>query len=77
MRHLLLTATFLTATPAFAGGPVVIEERYNTEIEASPKANWVAPVVIGLVLVCAIACGNDKDAPAPAAPPPPPCNGGC
>ncbi len=55
----------LSATTAFAGGPVVVEEEPVVEA-ASPRSGWIVPVVVGLIVICAIACGNDDDtAPAP------------
>ncbi|WP_128514972.1 hypothetical protein [Tabrizicola thermarum] len=51
-------------TASFAGGPVVIEEEGQPEVVAeSPRSGWIVPVVVGLVLVCAIACGNDDETP--------------
>ena len=58
----------LTSTTAFAGGPVVIEEEGQPEVIAdSPRSGWIVPVVVGLIVICAIACGND-DEPAPTRP---------
>lgn len=54
---LALTLAF-TSTTAFAGGPVLVEEEPVVEA-ASPRSGWIVPVVVGLVLICAIACGND------------------
>lgn len=74
---LVLGVGLVTGTlPTFAGGPVVIEDRYDTEVEAAPKVGGAVAVVVGLVLICALACGGGDDAPA--APPKPVCNGeGC
>jgi hypothetical protein len=41
----------------------------------SSEGNWIVPVVIGALILCAIACGNDGD-PAPVDPGPV-CKGGC
>lgn len=50
------------ATASFAGGPMVIEEEGQPEVVAeSPRSGWIVPVVVGLVLICAIACGNDEE----------------
>lgn len=55
----LLAATLaLGASTAFAGGPVVVEEDVAVEA-ASPRSGWIVPVVVGLIVVCAIACGGD------------------
>lgn len=59
----LLCATLaFTSTAAMAGGPVVIEEEGQPEVVAeSPRSGWIVPVVVGLVVLCAVACGNDDD----------------
>ncbi|MFO1201132.1 MAG: hypothetical protein U1E58_14980 [Tabrizicola sp.] len=50
----------MSSSAAFAGGPVVVEEEPVVEA-AKPRSGWIVPVVVGLILVCAIACGNDDD----------------
>ena len=59
-----ILALAMSASTAFAGGPVVVEEEPVVEA-AEPRSGWIVPVVIGLVLVCALACGSDDDEPAP------------
>ncbi|MFO1201183.1 MAG: hypothetical protein U1E58_00950 [Tabrizicola sp.] len=56
-----MLAVAMSASAAFAGGPVVVEEEPVVEA-AKPRSGWIVPVVVGLILVCAIACGNDDDA---------------
>ena len=57
-----LLALTLTSTAALAGGPVVVEEEGQPEVVAdSPRSGWIVPVVVGLVVLCAIACGNDDE----------------
>jgi len=64
-----LASSILALTLAFgsavsAGGPVVVEEEGQPEVVAeSPRSGWIVPVIIGLVVVCAIACGDDDDTP--------------
>ena len=54
----------LSSTAAFAGGPVVIEEEGQPEVVAdSPRSGWIVPVVVGLIVICAIACGSDEEEP--------------
>jgi hypothetical protein len=58
----------LSSTAAFAGGPVVVVEEGQPEVVAdSPRSGWIVPVVVGLIVICAIACGGDDEDPAPAA----------
>ncbi|RYI00736.1 MAG: hypothetical protein EON48_17510 [Acetobacteraceae bacterium] len=62
LSSVLSASMVLGSTAAFAGGPVVIEEEGQPEVVAeSPRSGWIVPVVVGLILVCAIACGNDDD----------------
>lgn len=50
------------ATASFAGGPMVVEEEGQPEVVAeSPRSGWVVPVVVGLITICAIVCGNDDE----------------
>ena len=59
---LALTTAF-TASTAFAGGPVVVEEEGQPEVVAeSPRSGWIVPVVVGAIVLCAIVCGNDDAA---------------
>jgi hypothetical protein len=68
-----LLALAMTASSALAGGPVVVEEEGQPEVVAeSPRSGWIVPVVVGLVLICAIACGSDDEETTPTPPPPPP-----
>lgn len=53
----MLAATMISSA-AFAGGPIVVEEEPVVEA-SSPRSGWIVPVVVGLVLICAVACGND------------------
>ena len=55
----MLAATMISSA-AFAGGPVVVEEEPIVEA-AEPRSGWIVPVVVGLILICAVACGNDDD----------------
>jgi hypothetical protein len=64
MKHLAgsigLVALALSSTTAFAGGPVIVEEEPVVEA-ASPRSGWIVPVLVGVIILCAIACGNDED----------------
>ena len=62
LSSVLALATTMGATASFAGGPVVIEEEGQPEVVAeTPRSGWIVPVVVGLVLICALACGSDDD----------------
>lgn len=59
---ILATSLALTSTAALAGGPVLVEEEGQPEVVAEkPRSGWIVPVVVGLVLICAVACGNDDE----------------
>jgi hypothetical protein len=44
----------MTATAASAGGPVVVAEEPVVEA-ASPRSGWIVPVVVGLIIIAAVA----------------------
>ncbi|WP_431300917.1 hypothetical protein [Tabrizicola sp. BL-A-41-H6] len=76
MKSLLASALALSiafAPAAFAGGPVVIEEEGQPEVIAEKPASSIGilPILLGVVVLCAIACGNGNgnDDPAPTEPP--------
>jgi hypothetical protein len=56
----LLALTLAFTSTAYAGGPVMVEEEPKVEA-AAPRSGWIVPVVVGLILVCAIACGGNDD----------------
>ena len=56
---ILALSLALSASTAFAGGPVVITEEPPVVAE-TPRSGWILPVIIGLIVVCAIACGDDE-----------------
>ncbi|MGL4236166.1 hypothetical protein [Tabrizicola sp.] len=53
-------ALAMATSTAFAGGPVIVEEEPMVEA-AKPRSGWIVPVVIGVILICAIACGDDDE----------------
>ena len=62
ISSLLALAMGFGSTAAYAGGPVVIEEEGQPEVVAdSPRSGWIVPVVVGLIVICAIACGKDDE----------------
>ena len=70
MKSLLASALALSiafAPAAFAGGPVVIEEEGQPVVIAEKPASSIGilPILLGVVVLCAIACGGGSDDPAP------------
>lgn len=60
MKHLLLTAALLAPLPAIAGGPVIVEEPALPEVRPQGDGgSWIVPVIVGAIVLCAIACGSD------------------
>ena len=75
MKALLIALT-LAATPLHAGGPVIVAEDPPIA-DVRPQGdggNWIVPVIVGAIVLCAIACGGGDDAPDVV--PGPVCNGG-
>lgn len=72
IRTTLLTA--LLATPLHAGGPVIVTEEPPIA-DVRPQGDggsWVVPVIVGAIVLCAIACEGGDDSPIA---PGPVCNG--
>lgn len=66
------TALLLTA-PVHAGGPVIVaEEPIVAEARPSSEGRWVLPVIVGLLVIGALASGGGDDGPVD---PGPVCNG--
>ncbi len=68
LKHTLLTAATgiaLLTNPVFAGGPVVVAEEPPIA-DVRPQGdggNWIVPVIVGAIVLCAIACGGGDDSP--------------
>jgi hypothetical protein len=78
LKAALVAVTALSASTAYAGGPVIIEEGNDELIAENPGSRiGILPVIGALVLVCLIACGGGDDDPAPAEEEPEKCPGGC
>lgn len=77
LKHTLLTAATgiaLLTNPVFAGGPVIVTEEPPIA-DVRPQGDggkWVVPVIVGAIVLCAIACGGGDDSPIA---PEPTCNG--
>ena len=75
MKHLLLTAAFLSASPATAGGPVIVEDAAEAAPLVRSHNNRLVPILFGLA-VAAILLGGGSDSPCNT-PDEPPADGGC
>lgn len=74
MKPLILALT-LAASPAFSGGPVIVsEEPIVAEARPSSEGRWVLPVIVGLLVIGALASGGGDD---PVGKPVNPCKGEC
>ena len=55
------TALLLTA-PVHAGGPVIVQEDpMVAEARPSSEGRWVLPVIVGLIIIGALASGGSSD----------------
>jgi hypothetical protein len=67
MRSLLATALAVSmfAGSVHAGGPVIIQEEGNPEVVQESPASSIGllPVLIGVVVLCAVLCGGDDKPP--------------
>lgn len=64
LKSALVAATFLSASVAHAGGPVIIEEGNDEQIAEKPASGiGILPILGALVLVCLLACGGGDDDP--------------
>lgn len=64
MKKLIASVMALTlgASAAMAGGPVVVAEEGQPEVvEESPRSGFLLPLVVGLIVVCAIVCNDDSE----------------
>jgi len=60
--HRILLLTALLASPAFSGGPVIVTEEPPIA-DVRPQGDggkWVVPVIVGAVILGAIASGSDN-----------------
>ena len=77
LKQTLITAATgiaLLTNPVFAGGPVIVTEEPPIA-DVRPQGDggsWVVPVIVGVIVLCAIACGGGDDSPIA---PQPTCNG--
>jgi hypothetical protein len=66
----ILAATLaISATTAFAGGPVVVVEEPEV-VADSPTSGAILPLLLVGIALCVALCGGDDDEPVPAGPAP-------
>ena len=58
----LAVSMALSASTAFAGGPIIVEEVEEVVVER-PATSGILPLLIGIVVICAVLCGDDEDEP--------------
>ncbi len=77
MKYLAIILALTTAIPAFAGGPVIIED--TTETVAPRKDRKIGGLVVGLIVIAAIAAlaGGSDACNGPEDPVTPQPGGGC
>jgi len=67
MKSVSLTAlglaVALQGTSVWAGGPVVIEDTEEVVAEKPATSIGILPILIGIVVICAIACDQDDETP--------------
>ena len=59
----LASSLAISASTAYAGGPVVIEEEAEVVAEKPASSVGILPVLLGVVILCAAFCGSDDDEP--------------
>ncbi len=68
MKNILATALAasmaLSASTAFAGGPIVIEEEMEVVAEKPASSIGILPLLLIPIILCVALCGNDDDEPA-------------
>ncbi len=59
----ILALSLAFAPMAYAGGPIIIEEEAQPEVIAERPASSVGvlPILLGVVVLCAVLCGGDDD----------------
>lgn len=60
MKKLLTAAATISmvSTASFAGGPVVIADEGEPAVVTKPSSGGWLPLLAGVVIICALACGG-------------------
>jgi hypothetical protein len=57
----LATTLALSATTAFAGGPIVVEEEIEVVAEKPASSVGILPLLLIPIILCVALCGGDDD----------------
>jgi hypothetical protein len=58
----ILAATLaLSASTAFAGGPVIIEDEIEVIVEKPASSIGILPLLLIPIILCVALCGSDKE----------------
>jgi hypothetical protein len=58
---ILAVSLALSASTAFAGGPIVIEEEAEVVAEKPASSVGILPLLLIPIILCVALCGNDDD----------------
>jgi hypothetical protein len=61
----LAASMLLSATTAYAGGPVVIEDEVEVVAEKPASSIGILPLLLIPIILCIALCGSDDDEPTP------------
>ena len=64
MKTILAAAALVSmvSTASFAGGPVVVVDEGEPTVVTKPTSGGWLPLLAGVVIICAIACGGETAA---------------
>jgi len=63
LSMVLATSLAFSASTAFAGGPVVVEEEMEVVAEKPASSVGILPLILIGVILCVALCGSDDDEP--------------
>ncbi len=61
----LASTMLVSASTAFAGGPIVVEEEMEVVAEKPASSIGILPLLLIPIILCVALCGNDDDETAP------------
>ena len=60
---ILAASLAVSATTAFAGGPVVVEDEVEVVAEKPASSIGILPLLLIPIILCVALCGNDDEEP--------------